>query len=1396
MWSPRGLTIWKTIVLMSLLGLWPCRAVAQPAAPAAEDDELQTGLIGSYRDRAGHTLRRVDPQLALQWQQTPPDRRLSTGPYAVHWNGFLMSQARGAYRLSVYAAGKVRVSLGGQVVIEGETGSPGWMHSEPIELAFDWHPLEVGYTSLSESGRVNLFWSGPGFSLEPVSPRQLFHEPADAPVSQFARGEQLVRGLRCAACHTIPGEAQPMAAPSLVHLKGQIEPQWLVEWLTTASEADSPPAQSEPQAMRRMPHFPLGADQARAIAAYLLAESQAAETAREASDKPAKGKRPDSQVGRRLVSSRGCLACHRLGALGRSELFGGGDLTSIGSKRPASFFRPWLLDPQSLNADHRMPTYEFNEEELGHITTFLQSLDADPAQARFDPQSVHDAQLVARGKELARKHQCAACHAMPAIEPEAEPSRGGKLAANSAWENACTAGNSRDDRPHFELQQEDRQAIEEFVRQLAPQPEPLPVTGEQLLVERNCLSCHQREGRFGLAGVLADVGASDGKLLSLLPALQPPTLTSVGDKLTDAALHDAIARRGEAHRPWLEVTMPRFRLSQAQEQALVEHLIAADRIPAGHGLAVAATAPESEEVLRLAGKRLVTSAGFGCTSCHAVGEVQPPEGPLDAKGPDLLMLSRRIRRPWFDRWVRNPARIVPRMEMPSVQLATPGVLHDNLDAQLAAVWEVLNLPDFRPPEPGPVRVVRRSNIAERDERSAVLTDVIKVGEREYIKPLVIGLPNRHNLLFDLEQARLSAWWIGDTAQQRTKGKTWFWTAGGEDLLAARNGPGLFLTRNKGDRKQIEPLREGQFASSLDHWKHGPKGEVKFTYRLRFALAGEDEPATVTVEETIQPMDHGIRRSREIRGIPPGYSLWHHIPTPRTDEVTVSEQQSGSATIQGEEIPPEQLARQAHVHLFKSSIPADRFPQEIPPMVVPEPASLASVPGFAATRLSLPTDVMPTALAWNAEGDIYLTSLKGRVWHGRRDSAEGHRFQWRVFSDELAAPFGIAVGTDYVDVLNKYALLRLTDKDRDGFAETTRVLAAGWGHTADYHDWAVGLEQDPQGNYYVAIPCEQDGRSLAAAHWRGKVLRIDPLRGKIQEISGGHRFPIGIARNRQGELFVSDNQGNYNPFNELNHVQLGKRYGFLNSTEKKRQDFDPELTPPAIDIPHPWTRSVNGICFLETPEALRKQGTGDLFGPFEGHLVGCEYDTRRLIRLSLDRVGDTIQGAAYPLSIVPRENDGETFLGPISCAVSPAGELFIGNIRDSGWGGGNNIGSLVSMRFDESSLPVGIREVRAEAGGLRIEFTAPLEAGRLADADNYAISSYTRVSTLAYGGDDQNRRREAVRKIEVNEDRTSVLLRLKQLRAGYVYEIKLSSLVENDEAFHPAEAYYTMRQVPQ
>jgi hypothetical protein len=260
--------------------------------------------------------------------------------------------------------------------------------------------------------------------------------------------------------------------------------------------------------------------------------------------------------------------------------------------------------------------------------------------------------------------------------------------------------------------------------------------------------------------------------------------------------------------------------------------------------------------------------------------------------------------------------------------------------------------------------------------------------------------------------------------------------------------------------------------------------------------------------------------------------------------------------------------------------------------------------------------------------------------------------------------------------------------------------------------------------------------------------------------------MGLALDRDGELFATDNQGNYKPFNELNHIRAGTHFGFINALERGKPA--PPRTSSAIDIPHPWTRSVNGICFLHTPKDRRAKLGRDAFGPLEGHLIGCEYDTRRLIRMTLQRVGDTFQGAAYPLSIPPSD-PRRGFLGPLVCAVSPRGELYVGSIRDSGWGAGNNVGEIVRVRIQPDKLPCGIAEVRATRDGFQIDFFRPIDRQRAERAESCTIQSYRREATPAYGSPDRDRRTEKVIAASVSPDARRVALRVAEIRAGFVYE---------------------------
>jgi glucose/arabinose dehydrogenase len=586
--------------------------------------------------------------------------------------------------------------------------------------------------------------------------------------------------------------------------------------------------------------------------------------------------------------------------------------------------------------------------------------------------------------------------------------------------------------------------------------------------------------------------------------------------------------------------------------------------------------------------------------------------------------------------------------------------------------------------------------------------------------------------------------------------------------------------------------------------------------LRFDTNVANEALVVSVVQQFSAMDtgastSGFRRRVEIRGVPAGDEVVFRLAFGGPFALVDSGKSAAAAGSPGQ--PCVRLLAPAAATIDESSgstplvalpsfgperplvveadyliqLPADHFllaRQEDNPG---RPVPLTVVPGYEALRLPLPTSEMPTGLAWRGDGTLAFCSLKGSVWLARDTDGDGIEDTQELFCDGLAAPYGIAAQGESLDVAHKPCLLRLTDRDGDGRADRADIVASGWGYTADYHDWSVGLPRDAQGAYYLGLPCQQDERSEAAAHLRGTVVKLeprlstadDPRAYSLLPLAAGLRFPMGLALNRAGDLFATDNQGNHTPFNELNQIVAGARYGFINHNEE-HAGFAPPFREPAIDIPHPWTRSVNGICFLDD-------------GPFAGHLIGCEYDTRRLVRMSLQRVGDAYQGAVYPFSSEPADGQ-ETFEGPVVCAVAPDGDLYIGNLRDSGWGGGNNTGSIVRLR-PSGKLPSGVREIRATGDGFTIGFTRPVDRESAGQPKHYAIESYRRVASSAYGSPDVDREVERIESLGVASDRLGVTLHLSRMRQGFVYEIRLSQLGPPNERFFPAEAYYTLRTIP-
>ncbi len=1416
-----GPRCWLVVVGVALVGTTV--AAAQQQRLPEDDDEYQPGLVGAYTV-AGTTVERIDPDIAFDWKGAAPDPRLSAGPFRARWGGNLLVRQPGRYRWHAFLSGTIQVSVGGRRVLTAKSVKPGWASSDEFELGFGEKPLEIRYSRTGAVGRVMLFWSSNHFPLEPLPGHLLFLSKPRADLLRVDLGRRLARAHRCNRCHVRDHDLTAPAAPDLSTVTVGTAARSLVEQIVD-------PAKSNPRG--RMPHTGMNRDEATAIAGWLRSNRAKVELLSLPKSKKADHEK-NRKAGQQLLVSTGCLACHRLNTTGGTSVGSGPDLTRVGSRRSPDWLWTWLKDPSRLNRDHRMPVFRLSDAERLQLVVAL-SESGGPFQegaTKVTPAEVK------RGGQLVHSAGCASCHRLPG-RAETLVKRPTDLSRPPRdWASSCLAktADRKRQRPAFgsRLSQVDKSAIRAFVesragRQLAGSS--IYDRGRWVLERRGCLACHQRGTGKGIASVAGAVVVASRDLTGQSPSLVPPALTSVGDKLLDGALARSVAGEQKTVRmPWLRVRMPRFVHSAADLEAVTHFLIAHDRIPPAAPATPPVPARKADEQHLLGAQDLVGFKGFSCIACHHVGRFAPKNVALATHGSDLLGLAGRMRREYFLRWCREPLRILPGMEMPSYKKPMKFVFGGKIELQLAAMWDALNDKRFQPPvNPN---AVEQFLVVNRGEPPRVVRDVFtlpdSVGGGSVARSLAIGFPNSHNLLLDLDRANLAEWTFGDFAKQRTQGKSWFWDLVGRPVITGgerRSDVVLVTVDEAGNPVGVHrPERDPVTAAQLLGYQQDERGAVHLEYGLRFRV--EDVTLPVHVGETLQPtpeseseqgssgwdrsLSIGVRdpKTGKARAVPEGVEFHIGRPTARESlagaTVTAWRRGAKRAVARGDRAwgtLPDQ-GKQQFVRL-EGRTPGgevDRFarrgllrytthvvPNRLslkpssPRPIRPEPVT--SVPGFQGVRLPLSRAIMPTAMTWTKDGTLAFTSLKGHVYLARDTDGDGLEDTLSLFEEGLAAPYGIIAEGDDLIVAHKPEVVRLRDTNGDGRADLRQVLASGWGYSDDYHDWTCGIVRDGRGDLYVGLGSNysQKNRAEKTSRWRGKVLRIS-RGGRVEPVGHAFRYPTGLAIDAAGRIYVSDNQGVQNTFNEINHLVPGRNYGVPSRFEEKHESA---AVKPAIHVPHPWSRSVNGLAFLPLGFADRSVA---------GHGVGCEYDSRFLVRFTMQEVGGEMQGAVFHFSR-PGAGVGEkNFVGPLSIAVSPKGDIYVGNIYDSGWLGGRNTGTITRLRAVAGG-PNGIRDLKAVPGGFRLTFARRVDARAAAKPGSYTVSGYTRTWKGGYTTPDSGRHRAKLTAARLSADGLSVTLSIDGLRAGHVYEVTCGKIGGDGAEMWPATGHYSLHRIP-
>ena len=430
-----------------------------------------------------------------------------------------------------------------------------------------------------------------------------------------------------------------------------------------------------------------------------------------------------------------------------------------------------------------------------------------------------------------------------------------------------------------------------------------------------------------------------------------------------------------------------------------------------------------------------------------------------------------------------------------------------------------------------------------------------------------------------------------------------------------------------------------------------------------------------------------------------------------------------------------------------------------------------------------------------DGRLALSTRRGQVWFVEGvldDDPAAARFQ--LFAEGLHEGLGLKVSSGELFVVQRGELSRLIDEDGDDRCDRIETIANGWGLSGHYHEFAFGLPETPDGRFLVGLnvsfgdPKWWHGRSTVP--YRGWLLSLG-RDGSVEPLACGLRSPCGLGFGPGGELFITDNQGDWAASTPIYHYQKGGFYGHpasLRWTEEYRaSDTIPSDTVPparattrndaAVWVPYKWSRSAGNLV-MDASEGR--------FGFCSGQMILAELTNGMLLRVDLEKVQGQYQGAVWPL---------RRRIGSIARVLqAPDGTLLCG-LTNRGWGGLPPADGLARVRWT-GVVPLEVREVRLLHKGFWLEFTKPLAQDLELTPANVRLEHYDYDYWWEYGSPERDTRRCTVDALHLSRDRRSLVVLTNDLEPARVARMVLDGVraADGSQLLHP-EFAYTIRQIP-
>jgi hypothetical protein len=414
--------------------------------------------------------------------------------------------------------------------------------------------------------------------------------------------------------------------------------------------------------------------------------------------------------------------------------------------------------------------------------------------------------------------------------------------------------------------------------------------------------------------------------------------------------------------------------------------------------------------------------------------------------------------------------------------------------------------------------------------------------------------------------------------------------------------------------------------------------------------------------------------------------------------------------------------------------------------------------FAVDVLPLPTweqwhtQFRLTGLDFSPDGEaLYVCTWDGDVFRIVDFDGPTAFAAWQRIASGLHQPIGIKVHNGAVYVCCRDQILILRDLNGDGITDFYECFNSDHQVTEHFHEFAMGLQTDTDGNFYYAKGARHAKTALVPQH--GTLLKVSKDGSKTEILATGFRAPNGVCVNPDGTFFVTDQEGHWTPKNRINWIKPGKYYGNAWGYLDFDGTSDSTMEQPICWITNRFDRSPGEIERVE----------GKSWGPLVGSLLNLSYGTGKVFVIPHETVGDQMQGGmvslpipAFPTGVMRGRFHPTT--GDFYCCGMYA------------WAGDRQQpGGLYRIRTTGKPMYLPTK-FHATRDGLALTFTEPLAPESVNDLKNFGLRVWDLRRSANYGSPHLNERSLSVSAASLSKDGKTVTLTVPELRPTWGLEL--------------------------